>query len=589
MCKMKAKSNFKIFISVIFVILVISSLSMFIGKSTLNEINIDNKWFEGLKTSRTTSHNNILWLENPTFEDPVDPWFSSIDGDISDAITSTSPNQANIQIVGESYEKQVLLSNTTFSNWDTFNKSDLVIVPNVNYGIDETGAYCEHDWNEDSGGQPYNTPRMHWKTIVNMPVDMSDYIITSASFQAIINATVNQDIDTPDDESARWNPTQPLNQHVIYDHAQFYVEISDLEVNELNTYRIAFNQTRLLGNEDLLFYEMEGLISRKSEQAIIDAINNVLAIDSGHNNFTVVLGIYMYCEDNYSGNDRDQWEDLRFKNLDLTFTYEKKINQFNAISWNQELDPINGSNVLVTAADLNFKFKVDQNWTEASQNSQIRVYINDRKYEQTISLIDYVYSPDFQEARIGGFDIVSKILPYESFNLSIQVFLAEDFGLEEDITISITDVYLYISYTETFPDPPSIVSEPWFFAALLAIVSAATVFLGGYFIAYQRVLKYPKPVRKVRKFKRTLNKSSAPDVLIMPRDIAFKKSYNRELSGTSKALRLKTGTPRVTKVVEKFKKKPESTAETKIDSDQLIKTSLEKKSELDKIVDKSQN
>ncbi|MCK4780088.1 MAG: hypothetical protein KAT57_07870, partial [Candidatus Lokiarchaeota archaeon] len=188
------------------------------------------------------------------------------------------------------------------------------------------------------------------------------------------------------------------------------------------------------------------------------------------------------------------------------------------------------------------------------------------------------------EARIGGFDIVSKILPYESFNLTIQVFLAEDFGLEQNITISITDVYLYISYTETFAD---IFSEPWVSTALLIAVSAATVCLGGYLIAYQRILKYPRPVRKVRKFKRTLNKSSAPDTPIMPREIAFKKSYNKELSGTSKSLRLKAGGTKVTKVIEKFKKKPELAVETKIDSDQLINTSLEKKSELDKIVDNS--
>jgi len=123
--------------------------------------------------------------------------------------------------------------------------------------------------------------------------------------------------------------------------------------------------------------------------------------------------------------------------------------------------------------------------------------------------------------------------------------------------------------------------------ALLIAVSTATVCLGGYLIAYQRIFKYPRPVRKVRKFKRTLNKSSAPDVPIMPREIAFKKSYNKELSGTSKSLRLKTGGPKITKVIEKFKKKPELAVETKIDSDQLIKTSLEKKSELDKIVDKS--
>lgn len=547
---MKIKNNLKIIIPIVFVIFTISSFSLFIGTSSSSKINTDIRSFEGLQSSRVSSHPNKLWVENPTFETMENnPWFSTIDGDGSDVTTSTSPNQANIQIIGESYEKQVLLSNTTYSNWETFNKSDLVIVPNVNYGIDETGAYCAHDWNEDSGGQPYNTPRMHWKTIVNMSVDMSDYIITSASFQAIIYADVNQDIDTPGDDTARW-PSSGLNQEVIYDHAQFYVEISDLGVNDLNTYEIAFNQTRLLGNEDLSYYEMEGLISAKSEQAIIDAINNVLAVDSGHDNFTIILGIYMYCEDNYSGNDRDQWEDLRFKSLNMTFSYVKKIDQSTAVSWNQELDAINGSNVRVTAANLNFKFKIDQNWTEASQNSHFRVYINDRKYTLPINLIDYVYSPDFQEARIGGYDITSKILPYEEFNLSIQVFLAEDFGLDHNISISITDVYLYISYTQTFAD---ILSEPWIFTALLVVVSAAAVCLGGYFIAYQRILKYPRAVRKVRKYKRTLNRSTAPDVPIIPNGIAFKKVYNRELGESSKIFRLRTGESKASKVSGKFK------------------------------------
>ncbi|GAH33261.1 unnamed protein product, partial [marine sediment metagenome] len=49
----------------------------------------------------------------------------------------------------------------------------------------------------------------------------------------------------------------------------------------------------------------------------------------------------------------------------------------------------------------------------------------------------------------------------------------------------------------------------------------------------------------------------------------FKKSYNKELSGTSKSLRLKSGGTKVTKVIEKFKEKPEPAVETKIDSDQL--------------------
>jgi len=528
------KKKFYLYFVIVLFILTIN-LSNSINKAAQNFSNIENNRI--LHTSGTIPHSNVLWIQNPTFEEPVNPWFSNIEGDSSDVFTSTSPNQGNLIVRGEIQEKQVLLNTATQSSWKAFNKSNLVIVPNNGYGVDDEGVYCSHDWNEDSGGQPYNTPRMHWKINVNMSIDMEDYIITSASFQAIINATVNQDIDTPGDSIARWIPpstTRTIDQYLIYDYAQFYVEISNLDVDELNTYRIAFNQTLTLGNEDTTNYFIEGLIGTKSEQAIIDALNNVLAVDPGHNNFTIVLGIYMYCEDNYSGTDRDQWEDLRFKTLNLSFTYKKKIDQFTSVSWNQELDEVSGSNVQITGAKLNFKYKIDQNWTESSQNSEILIFINERKFDPDLSLIEYDYSIDFQEASSGGFDITSKILPYENFNLSIQVFLAEDFELENNITISITDVYLYISYTETFPD---IFSEPWIFTGLFIIAVFAATVLGGYLVAYQTYLKYPVPVRKVRKYRKTLSSDKTPGVGIVSQKTSFIRYYHQELKKTDKFLK----------------------------------------------------
>ncbi|MFW9822152.1 MAG: hypothetical protein ACFFE4_04420, partial [Candidatus Thorarchaeota archaeon] len=389
---MRGNHSLKIVSYILFVFLIVSSLGWFFGRNTIDKIYIDTKSFEGLNASLVTPHNNILWVENPTFDAPVDPWYPSIEGDASDAITSTSPNQANIQIIGETFDKEVLLNNATISEWEAFNKSDLALepqrgdaVPPPYYGLDSEGAWATHRWWEgEAGGQPKNTPEMHWRTNVSLPVDMSDYIITDLNFSAIINASVDTYIDTPGDTLARAGVS--INQYEKYDYAQFYVELTTLDIDELNTYRIAFNQTRMLGNEGLSLYDIEGLIGVFEKHAIIDALSNVLTADPGHNNFTVVIGIYMYCEDNQSGTDLDDWTELRFKSLDLKFSYVKKINRFTTISWNQELDAINGSNVRVTAADLSFKYKIDQNWTEASQNSQIRIYIDDRKYEQTISL-----------------------------------------------------------------------------------------------------------------------------------------------------------------------------------------------------------
>ena len=544
--RIKNKLNNRLVLYILITVIIVS-----IALPSINSFNLLNRKADvEIKTSGTTEHLNELWLENPTFEGPIEPtWYPIIQGDVSDVYASTSLKQVNTIIVGESREKEVLLNTATQSNWMAFLKSDLEIVPQrasvPYYGIDDDGAWCSHWWWEgEGGGQPKNTPRMHWKTNVSMPVDMSDYIITSLSFNAIINASVDRNIDVEGDTTARWVPgVASINQFQTYDYAQFYVEVTTLDIDELNTYRIAFNQTRILGNDTLSFYDIEGVIGAYEEQAIIDAVNNVLSVDSGHNNFTIVLGIYMYCEDNNSGTDRDHWDDMRFKFLNLTFSYEKKIDQFTFGSWAQDLEEISGSNVRITDANLKFKYKLDKNWTDSSQNSRIRIFINERKFDQTISLIDYDYSSEFQEARPEGYDITEIILPYENFTLSIQVFLAEDFALDSNINVSLTDVYLYISYTETFPDP---IPEPLLFAGLFIISVIGAGALAAYLIAYQTYLKYPVPIRKVRKYRKTLSSEKTPGVGIVTQKTSFSKDYNQELKKTNRLLK---GTPTNEKVV----------------------------------------
>jgi len=525
---------------------------LFVPKNTTQEEQII------LKTSETITHTDEPWVDNPTFNAPIEStWYPVLQGDVSDVAASTSPNQADITVVGESREKEVLLNNATQSNWGDFIRSELEVVPQrasvPYYGVDDEGAWASHWWWEgEGGGQPKNTPQMHWKTNVSMPVDMSDYIITSLSFNAIINASVDRNIDVEGDTIARWNPsTVGINQEEEYDFVRFYVYISNLDVDELNTYQIAFNQTLALGNDTLSFYDIEGYIGTYGEQAIIDAINNVLTVDPGHDNFTIVLGIEIYCEDNYSGTDRDHWDDLRFKFLNLTFSYQKKIDQFTSGSWAQDLDEISGSNVRITGANLTFKYKMDQNWTEASHNSYFLIYINEREFDPTEKFIDYVYSSNPQEARPGGYDIMEILLPYENFTLSIQVYLGEDFALDNNITISITEVNLLVSYTETILDP---ITENWLFVGLFILAVVGATVLAAYLIAYQVYLKYPVPVRKVRKYRKTLTSDKTPGVGIVSQKTSFSKNYNTELKKTDKYLKGKPGEQKVKP--EKILKEP---------------------------------
>ena len=93
---------------------------------------------------------------------------------------------------------------------------------------------------------------------------------------------------------------------------------------------------------------------------------------------------------------------------------------------------------------------------------------------------------------------------------------------------------------------------------IIALVSTivAAVALVGYLILYMRVLKYPKPVRKVRKYRRTLKSKSPPRTSIEPREGAVKSAYETQISDTKKFL----------------KGKP---SEEQVKIDKMVKTSLD--------------
>ena len=86
----------------------------------------------------------------------------------------------------------------------------------------------------------------------------------------------------------------------------------------------------------------------------------------------------------------------------------------------------------------------------------------------------------------------------------------------------------------------------WFWV-LLTVSSIAILGLISYLIAYQRVLKYPKPVRKARKYRKTLQRSKDPSISILSRDKAFEGSYKSNLAKTSKSVVGKSSETPVTK------------------------------------------
>ncbi len=383
----------------------------------------------------------IEWLDNPTFETPITPWYNTTEGDASDINATTDFNQANYNILGDSGVLQVDEALSS-SDWSVFNNPGRPVLPDT-YSISSAGAEIYHYWDE-SVNQTRNTPSIHWKRNIEMPVNMSDYIITSASLEVVFNATVEVTPHAVTGSGIDRDGDTGLDAYAIGDFAEFYILISD--INNTQEYQVAYYQTVDLGRDSPATPSIaDTILNSVPEEVLISLLSAVLSTDNY--NFTITMGIDIYCEDNEYGADEDEWTSLLFKSLNLTFSYQKKIDKFTSLAWNQIGDTISGANIDIKNATLNFKYKIDTTWTDESPNSELRFFINNNQYPETVKLS--TATSIFQDAKVGGFDVTNLILKNVNITLSIQLYLADTFPIDQEFTLSIDNASLLISYTET--------------------------------------------------------------------------------------------------------------------------------------------
>jgi len=509
------------------------TLFLISGMIFLSSLNIQNQnlnkniEYNTLKLS-TINEYQEQWLKNSNFSIPVDPWESQVQGDTSDITSFSSFGQANYEVIGEQRSYSNISGTPLSSEWTKVHNPEFPLYPDTST-INSEGCYVSHTFAE--GADQF--PSVHWERNVSMPVDMEDYIITSASLSAVVNGTVKASpggwsdggIETPGDATGSGS-----TQNYTWDYVRFYVLLSDLTKNKV--YEVAYNQTIDLGKDSAGSYDYmtDTFMSTVSEEDLIFYLTSVLSSD--FQNFTVTLGMRIWCEDNWVS-DRDIWDSLLIKTCNLTFTYEKKIDRFTTASWNQIGNTISGENIEITGGNLKFKYKVDQLWPVASSpNSEIRFFINDNSLLETTKLSSA--NTTFKEAKTGGFDVTNLILKEVNISVSIQVFIADTFALNQNITISITEVYLEIFYTEFILDTEE---APWYFSGIFIIALVAAVALTGFLMGYIKVWRYPVPVRNVRKYNKTLTKEKGPDLKIVTRKTAFNKNYHDELKKTDKILK----------------------------------------------------
>jgi len=413
----------------------------------------ENKDSDFVKTSAQRSVTK-QWITNSNFSDtPIEPiwnWGNGTEGDNSDMDATTSTGQVNYDVLGETRTFTVvsgIINSSTSPDWEYYNKTGFL--PPDTASIESYGCYVSHFWNDG----PNQFPSAQWRTNISIPIDMSDYVITSASLEVIVNASVDENIDTPNDEEDGVTRLMPdyWENFAIGDSVTYYAQISDLGYNP-PLFTIASNKTKSLGqNDPQSLIISDSSLETVGEIDLITALNSVFDKDPAHSNFTLTLGIDIYSEDNLGSADPDNFDDLIIKTCNLTFTVKKKIDQATTLSWNQEGDTLDSANVQVTDAKFFFKYKVNNTWPSSAPLSEIIFYINDKSYDEGIIKLSSA-NTSWQDAKTGGFDVTSLISTGDNITVSIEVFLKDTFELGQVYSISIDDVYLNISYIETFPD-----------------------------------------------------------------------------------------------------------------------------------------
>jgi len=152
---------------------------------------VETERTEVIQISSIDYHDNQTWLTNSDFNDAGDPWFSSVVGDNTDLSASISSGQAEYEVKGDIRTFSEVSGTPTSADWTLFNHS-IRPLP-LTYEINEFGCNISHVYDEDAGGpfpnsgdQTANLAAALWKRNLNLPVDMSDYEITSASINAIV-------------------------------------------------------------------------------------------------------------------------------------------------------------------------------------------------------------------------------------------------------------------------------------------------------------------------------------------------------------------------------------------------------------------
>jgi len=468
------------------------------------------------------------WLSNSGFSSQ-DSWYGSQEGgDSSDVNQSISGGSARYVINGEERTfSDISGVPKNNSDWTPVNNTEIKYEPD-DYEINSKGCWVTHRWEDGADAAQLNA--IQWDRNITLEVDMTDYNITAISLSATANATVNAN-DGANAGIEILGEHETGYQNCTGDFVRFYIYISDIYKNQ--EYEIAFLQPDDLGIDSAgeFDYLYNTSLTVLSVDNIRNLIKSLLLVDPEHKTFIFSLGIIILSEDDYN-NDEDIWDELIINSCDFSFTYEKIINPLTTISWNQDGPKISSvkynetNNITLLGASLTFQYRISEPWPSRSPNTQIIMFINNNQNPITI----YLENKGTQIYTVT-FDVLSLLsVAVDYVNFSIQLYIGDTFGENNNIIVYIDNINLFISYREIGvlpPIPPGIDWTPAIIALTVGIIGAI---MG--LVSYILYFQYPPLVRQVRARRRKIKggRSLKKPVEVEDRGILIRNAIRERLN-----------------------------------------------------------
>ena len=161
---------------------------------------------------------------------------------------------------------------------------------------------------------------------------------------------------------------------------------------------------------------------------------------------------------------------------------------------------------------------------------RLRLTIQDLNFSVSILKANVSYTWVYGQGTLsdanndGIYETTITNLPGGTFQIAITVYAGDDYDFER----------FFITLNVIRPPEDVLLFQILTFAGI-----AAAVGISAYLIAYQRVLKYPKQVRKIRKFKGKLKKSKSLKIETLSRDEIINRNYAEKIHPLEKQYKSK--------------------------------------------------